>query len=224
MQYEVHSIKNTHNPQWNSVWFLYTFEYLFPLFSPVSHREEICTLSRQASFRRMNSISTDTRGAVILLNNSAASSCVFSYFVMTWFGLMCHSHLFRVSLSKCVAMMNTLYCALSPRVSASCGCQGTEWGGRFERAWYVLHYLESHSWSFPLFLLSADRGKHPAEGGGNPKDQPVFPRGQSTYVSYSAWARAKAKASHWGCTVDMSDDKVLSFNIWNLNPVHLRDW
>lgn len=33
-------------------------------------REEISTLSRQASFRRMNSVSTDPRGAVLRLNYS----------------------------------------------------------------------------------------------------------------------------------------------------------
>lgn len=33
-------------------------------------REEISTLSRHASFRRMNSVSTDPRGAVLLLNYS----------------------------------------------------------------------------------------------------------------------------------------------------------
>lgn len=43
---------------------------LFSLVSLVSLREEISTLSRQASFRRMNSVSTDTRGVVLLLNYS----------------------------------------------------------------------------------------------------------------------------------------------------------
>lgn len=48
------------------------FKYLCPFFPlpSVSQREEITTLSRQASFRRMNSVSTDTRGAVLLLNYS----------------------------------------------------------------------------------------------------------------------------------------------------------
>lgn len=61
-------------------------------------REEISTLSRQASFRRMNSISTDPRGAVLLLNYSFHAECiycptaassfnVFCYVGTTWFGL-----------------------------------------------------------------------------------------------------------------------------------------
>lgn len=40
------------------------------LSSSFSHREEISTLSRQASFRRVNSVSTDARGAVLFINNS----------------------------------------------------------------------------------------------------------------------------------------------------------
>lgn len=49
-----------------------SLKYLSPFFSLalVSHREEISTLSRQASFRRVNSVSTDTRGAVLLLKYS----------------------------------------------------------------------------------------------------------------------------------------------------------
>lgn len=42
-----------------------SFSFILSLFSP---REEISTLSRHASFRRMNSVSTDTRGAVLTLN------------------------------------------------------------------------------------------------------------------------------------------------------------
>lgn len=41
-----------------------------PFFCVLLCREEISTLSRHASFRRMNSVSTDPRGAVLLLNYS----------------------------------------------------------------------------------------------------------------------------------------------------------
>lgn len=51
-----------------------------------------------------------------------------------------------------------------------------------------------------LSLTLADRRKHPSEGGGNLEDQPVFPRGQSTYLSNSA---CKARAADWGFTVQM---------------------
>lgn len=46
--------------------------------------------------------------------------------------------------------------------------------------------------SNPALCFFADRGEHPSEGGGNLKDQPVFPRGQSTYLSISA-CRAGAR-------------------------------
>lgn len=35
------------------------------------------------------------------------------------------------------------------------------------------------------FFLSADRREHPSESGGNPQDQHVFPRGQSTNICLS---------------------------------------
>lgn len=61
--------------------------FLFP-------REEISTLSRQASFRRVNSVSTDPRGTVLWLNYSlhaqhtaASLSYVFSRVCTTWFRL-----------------------------------------------------------------------------------------------------------------------------------------
>lgn len=46
-------------------------------------------------------------------------------------------------------------------------------------------------WNFVVFLLIADRGKHPSEGGGNTEEQPVFPWGQSAYL-YKSACRARA--------------------------------
>jgi len=49
----------------------YTYVELNLIFScpsHVCHREEISTLSRQASVRRVNSVSPDARGVVLTLN------------------------------------------------------------------------------------------------------------------------------------------------------------
>lgn len=63
---------STCKSQWQSVNLLSSFKYFSHFLSLrlLFPREEISTLSRQASFRRMNSVSTDPRGTVLRLNFS----------------------------------------------------------------------------------------------------------------------------------------------------------
>lgn len=221
----------------------FSLSFLFP-------REEISTLSRQASFRRVNSVSTDPRGTVLRLNYSpharhtaASLSYVSSRVCTTWFRLSEFmtplirisrllvpyvSHLFKNS------YRNILWWILHTVARSCCSLRlisrlahwltyfdfsrkQTSGFGSFERACSRLH---GEVWArvliSTLFSFITDRRKHPSEGGGDAKDQPVFPWGQSMNISNSA-----CRARDWRFIVQTPDGEVLSFSDSNLS---VRRW